>query len=211
MNRTLSAFVAIIIFGHAVPTVAQNTQRGAVVGGLAGAIAGGLIGDHNDKAGAGAAIGGAIGALSGAVMGNAKDKETQQRYYYQQQQHQQYQQQVVINNQQAVSLADVVSMSRSGLSESVIINQIQQRGVMQRLQVPDIITLHQQGVSDTVISVMQQAQIGSGYATSNYVAPQPTTVIVEQRYRPAPTYVVPAPVYYAPQPVYYHHHHHGHW
>ncbi len=34
------------------PAHAQNTQRGAILGGLGGAVVGGLIGDHNDKAGA---------------------------------------------------------------------------------------------------------------------------------------------------------------
>lgn len=66
---------------------AQNTQRGAVLGGLGGAIAGAVIGDHNNKAGAGAAIGGAIGAIGGAVVGNARDQEInqqrRQQYYAQ--------------------------------------------------------------------------------------------------------------------------------
>jgi outer membrane lipoprotein SlyB len=71
---------------------AQNTQRGAVLGGLGGAIAGAVIGDHNRNAGAGAAIGGAIGAVGGAVLGNARDQEInqQRQYQYQAQQHQVY-------------------------------------------------------------------------------------------------------------------------
>ena len=62
------------------PVVAKgqaNTQRGAAVGGLAGAIAGGLIGDNNGEAGAGAAIGGVIGAVTGGLIGNASDKEAE--------------------------------------------------------------------------------------------------------------------------------------
>ncbi len=181
---------------------AQNTQRGAAVGGIVGAIAGGIIGDHNDKAGAGALIGGAVGAVAGGVIGNAKDKEVQYQRY-------QVQQQAVVTQRQAVSVTDVVQMSRSGLSDSLIINQINARGVTHRLEVPDIISLHQQGVSEVVISAMQQASVGP---RATYVAPvQPAPVIVEERYRVVPTYVVPQPVYYGPPPAYYHHRHHHHW
>ena len=182
-----------------------NTQRGATLGGLAGAVAGGLIGDNNGEAGAGAAIGGVIGAVTGGLLGNASDKE---RVAYQQQQYYQQQQQV-IQAQSSVTINEVVSMSRTGLSDSVIINHIQQRGVQRELQVPDIIALHQQGVRENVISAMQQAQVGA-----QRVARAP--VVLEQIVAPAPViiqehYVDP---YYAPRHHYYHrrpahHYHHG--
>lgn len=184
---------------------AQNKSRGAVLGGLGGAVVGGLIGDHNGKAGAGAAIGGAIGAVSGAVLGNARDQEIaqqrQQQYYSQQERVyvQQQQQQAYI--QAAVSTSDIVSMSRSGLSDSVIVNQIHSRGVQRQLQVNDIISLHQQGVSENVITAMQNAQIGS--------APQPPVVIQQQPvvvHQPPVVvherYVVPR---YSPPPYYHYH------
>ncbi|TWT52739.1 hypothetical protein Pla22_03650 [Rubripirellula amarantea] len=179
-----------------------NQTRGATLGGLAGAVAGGLIGDNNGEAGAGAAIGGVIGAVTGGILGNAADKEAaynQQRQIYAQQQ-----QQAVVA-QSSVSLNDVVSMSRSGLSENVIINQIQSRGVIAEPQVSDIIAMHQQGVSERVISAMQTAAVGRTQVAraSQYTPPQqiviPAPVIVEERI------VVP---YYPPQRVYYHHHHH---
>jgi len=187
---------------------AQNTQRGAVLGGLGGAVVGGLIGDHNDKAGAGAAIGGAIGAVSGAVLGNARDKEVnaqqqRQRYYAQQRVYTQQQQQYV-QVQSAVSINDVISMSRSGLSDSVVINQIQTRGVQQQLQVSDIISMHQQGVSEIVIGSMQNARVGGA---PTYVQPSP--VIVQQ----TPVYVeerVIVPSYSSP-PVYHIHSSHQHY
>lgn len=194
--------VALLTF-VSLPAFGQNTQRGAALGGLAGAVAGGIIGENNDEAGAGALIGGALGAITGATIGNAKDRE--QAYarsqYYQQQAAQT--QQIA---QQAVSIADVISMSRSGLADSLIINQIQQRGVQRRLEVSEIITLHQQGVSDTVISQMQNAQVG-GPAPS--IAPQPQT---------APVVVQPAPVivheryypHYYPSRHFYHDYHHYH-
>jgi len=186
---------------------AQNTQRGAVLGGLGGAVVGGLIGDHNDKAGAGAAIGGALGVVGGAVLGNARDKEInaqrQQQQYYNQQRAYAHQQRQYVQTQAAVSINDVITMSRSGLSDSVVMNQIQTRGVQQHLQVSDIIAMHQQGVSDVVISTMQGARVGGAV----YSQPQP--IIVQQ----GPVYVeerviVPS---YQPAPVYHVHSGHSHY
>lgn len=189
-----------------------NTQRGATVGGLTGAIAGGLIGDHNGEAGAGAAIGGLIGAVTGGLLGNAADKETQFRQH---QALQQRQRQQLVDYQTAVSSQDVISMTRSGLSETVIINQIQQRGVQKKLQVADIIALHEQGVSESVITIMQQASVGPPIerAANRYHIVQPipaiTTpqvaapIIVEEHYIiPQPT-----PRFYYHRGRGYHHHH----
>jgi len=159
-------------------------QRGATLGGLAGAAAGGLIGDHNGKAGAGAVIGGLVGAVAGGVLGDASDKENafrQQQYYYQQQQQQQQQ---MVPMQGVVTVSDVISMSRGGLSDHVIINQVQRRGFAQQLQVSDIIALHQQGVSESVITALQSAPIGG------QVAARPAPPMVhEQIITPAPIIV----------------------
>lgn len=211
MTRSWVVLAGVFLF----PTVGLSqaqTQRGATLGAITGAIAGGLIGDHNNEAGAGAAIGGAIGAVAGGLLGNANDKEAaaaQQRYYYEQQQRQAVVvQQQAVYNQSAVSVADVVSMSRSGLSDSLIVNQIQQRGVREQLQVHDIISLHQQGVRETVISAMQQARIGSqptvvASPPVQVVAPQ--TVIVEEHYV-LPRYAPHHYHYYRRSPVHSHHH-----
>jgi uncharacterized membrane protein YebE (DUF533 family) len=48
-------------------------KQGAVVGGLGGAAAGGIIGHQSGRGLEGAAIGGALGALGGALFGSAKD------------------------------------------------------------------------------------------------------------------------------------------
>ncbi len=180
-----------------------QTQRGATMGGLAGAVVGGLIGDKNNEAGAGAAIGGVVGAVTGGLLGNAADKQAaidQQRYYYQQQQ---LQQQRAVATQAAVSMADIVSMTRSGLSDAVIINQVQQRGIQHKLQVPDIISLHQQGVSENVITAMQGAPTGiqrvaraqTPVVRQERIITSPPPVIVEEHY------VLP---HYAPPRYHYH-------
>ena len=51
-----------------------NAQTGAVLGGLAGAAAGGIIGHQSGRGLEGAAIGAGVGAVGGGVIGNAQDQ-----------------------------------------------------------------------------------------------------------------------------------------
>ncbi|WP_161604755.1 glycine zipper domain-containing protein [Roseiconus nitratireducens] len=181
----------------------NNQQRGATFGGLAGAIAGGLIGDHNDEAGAGAVIGGVVGAVAGGVLGNAADKDqaiAQQRAAYARAQQQQYlQQQHAAAIQSAVTIQDVISMTRSGLSDQVILNQVRQRGYVGKLAVNDIIALHQQGVSENVITGIQN--MGEGPVAVATPAP---AVVEHHIHRPAPVIIEEhvVPRYYHPHPHY---------
>lgn len=206
------------------PANAQSRARdGATAGGVAGAIIGGIIGHQNDETPEGALIGGAVGALAGGLIGKSQDAELERQRYYQQQAYYQQQQQLYAQQQavtnSGVGVHDVVSMTRSGLSESLIISQLQAKGVQRRLEVSEIIALHQQGVSDTVISAMQQAPLATQLAGSaqtsgplpQLVAPQPvirqSSVIVHE-----PVIYARPPVYmehvYYPYPSFYHHHHH---
>jgi hypothetical protein len=52
----------------------SNTAKGAIIGGVAGAVGGAVI---SKKKGAGAIIGGVIGAGAGAIIGKQKDKKAQ--------------------------------------------------------------------------------------------------------------------------------------
>jgi hypothetical protein len=56
----------------------SNREKGALIGGGAGAAGGALIGGITGAPGTGALIGGAAGAIGGALVGDQKDK--QQRY-----------------------------------------------------------------------------------------------------------------------------------
>jgi len=186
--------VAVCVLACGSSTLAQeNERRGTVRGGLAGAAIGAIIGDNNDEAGAGAAIGGVVGAMAGSLLGQSADEEQQRRQYYRQQQLARQQQQQFEAIQHAVSTADVTAMVRGGLPDTVIINQVRQRGVQRRLEVADIIHLHQSGVSEPVISAMQTAQIGETVRQYAPPAPAPQQVIVERHYEVAPVYVVPRP------------------
>ena len=188
-----------------------NTQRGATVGGIAGAVAGAAIGDHNGETGAGAAIGGIIGAFAGGLLGNAEDK---QQAYQNQRQYQQSQRQLYEYQRTAVSSQDVIAMTRHGLSEQVIINQIQQRGVETQPQVADIIALHQQGVSENIITVMQQAR-HRPRPRSNFTANATRNPSPQAWHAPAitPTHSYPVVPYYPTPRCYYYpesiYHHHG--
>jgi len=183
-----------------------HTDRGAALGGLAGALAGAGIGDHNGEAGAGALIGGAVGLVTGAAIGNSIDREEAARARAVQhvQQYRAWQQ------SRAASISDVVTMSQNGVADNVIINHVTQSGVQRRLEVADVISLHRQGVSEAVISAMQRAPVGGP-------PPQPVRqapVIVEEHYhvRPPIHYWHRYPPYH-PGPGYHRRHHHGaaHW
>lgn len=213
-------------------TMAQsNTGKGAALGGVAGAVVGGIIGHQNDETPEGALIGGAVGAIAGGVIGHNRDEQIAREQRYQQQMaRQQYQQQqqyhVAEQTRRAVSVSDVITMTRSGIGEGVIVSHIEANGVQRRPEVSDVITMHQQGVSEYVISSMQRAAVaGTTYSypakptyttTRTYSAPTyhqapiyhqaptytPGTVIIHEHVSVPPTYVVPSTPY--PQRSHYH-------
>ena len=189
----------------------QRTTQGAAVGGATGAIIGGIIGHQNHETPEGALIGGAVGAIAGGLIGRNQDNQIARDRYNQQQAYNQgryVQQQTIVAS--GVNMGDVISMSRSGLSEQLIISHVNSKGVQRRLEVSEIITMHQQGVSDYVISAMQSAplatQVAAPYPTQQIVT-QPSTVIVREQpvYYNSP--VITESYYYRPAPVYHGHQH----
>lgn len=196
--------VTTTLFSFNSVSAQSNSQRDAVLGGVAGAIIGGIAGHQNDETSEGVAIGGVAGAIAGHVLGTAKDRNAQEQYYYQQQlaqEEQQRQIQQAVQLQKAVSVEDAIAMSNSGVSPQLIINQIRGSGVQQEIGVSEIIHLHQNGVSEMVINEMQQGTI-DGPAATTIVTQQPS-VLVE------PAVVVErAPVVVArPQPTIVFEHH----
>jgi hypothetical protein len=178
------------------PVLAQNhTERGAAVGGLTGAVVGAAIGENNGDAVPGAIIGGALGLITGAAIGDSVDQDIARTRAYERQR---------FYHARAVSVADVVNMSHNRLSDAVIINHIHQNGVQRRLEVSDVIALHQQGVSEAVISAMQRAPL-VGYAPPAPVVRYEAPLVVE-RYH----YVAPPPRYW-PSHFHYRHGHHRHY
>lgn len=196
-SASVSLGLALVLFcGTA--SAQTGRQRGATLGGLAGAIAGGIIGDNNDEAGAGAAIGGVVGAVAGGLLGDAADKERviaqQRNAYYRAQQQRYAQQQQTIARQSAVTMHDVVNMTRSGLSDQIILNQVRQRGYVGTMTVSDIIALHQQGVSESVITSLQtiprqgqQVSVARPVPQTPFARPQ---TVIEHHYVPRPPVIV---------------------
>jgi hypothetical protein len=56
---------------------------------------------------------------------------------------------------QPVAMGDVIHLTRSGVSDQVIVSRIQANGMAHALSVDDVIALSQEGVSDEVIAAMQ--------------------------------------------------------
>jgi phage tail tape-measure protein len=75
-------------------------EKGAGIGAVGGAAAGGIIGATVGHPGAGAAIGGALGLGAGALVGDYMQGQEQQQYQSNQQQIQQNQRTIDRNSQQ---------------------------------------------------------------------------------------------------------------
>lgn len=164
-----------------------RSDRGALAGGLAGAGVGALVGNAVGKTGPGAAIGAGVGALSGALIGNGLDEiearnraEIEARLGHP----------VAAG---AVSIGDVVEMSRAGVAEEVIINHLRSRGFAQPLEAADLIRLQQEGVSSRVVAAMQAPPTVVRAASPPPMGPP---VIVEEHV------VAPVPVWGPPYPCY---------
>lgn len=208
MSFRPSLFVAVMacitLLSAPIVSAQTNSQRDAVIGGVAGSIIGGIVGNQNDETPEGIAIGGVAGAIAGHVIGKTKDRNLQDEYLYQQQaaqaaqqhaQQQQYQQ--AVQFQKAISIQDAIALSNSGVSPQLIINQIHKNGVQQEIGVSEILTLHQNGVSELIINEMQQASIGASVSPA-VIASQPAAIITHP---PAAIITQPPAVVVKPTPV----------
>lgn len=157
----------------------NNTERGALGGGVIGGLFGAAIDRHHP--GQGAAVGAAAGAVLGGVTGNAEDAR-EKKIEQAQAQAQAYAAQPV---QGSLRLEDIVDMVRKGLGEEVIRNQIRQSGTRYNLGPAQIAWLHDNGVSDAIITEMQNTM---------YLRRGPRMVYAEPPYDPG-VVVVPQPVY----------------
>ena len=130
-----------------------HSEQGALFGGLTGAGVGALVGEVVGDPLAGAAVGAGVGSLTGAVVGDRLD-------------------QIEARNQaeisarlgrpasaRAVSVQDVVAMSRAGIEEEIIVNHIRIKGISGPLQTADLIYLKDSGVVTPVIKALQDAPI----------------------------------------------------
>jgi hypothetical protein len=147
MNRRLTTLIilvpAALLSGCASMT---PTERGVAGGGLIGAGTGALVGKAVGNTGAGAVIGAAAGAVSGGLIGNEierSERRTEAKLAAQAQ-----------PPAGPLGLTDVVQLSQSQVSDSVIVSQIRASGSVYQLSSNDTIWLKQQGVSDVVVQEM---------------------------------------------------------
>ena len=202
--RTLLCILAVVSW-CSISLGQSYRNQDAAVGGLAGAVIGGIIGHQNHETPEGALIGGAVGAIAGGLLGNSKDQQISQQRHYAYHAQQFRQQQIG----RAVSIADVVNMSRSGLSDSVIVNHIRTNGVIDHVGTHEIISMHNRGVSEHVITAMQQAPRAGSIPHETVVVHSPpprSPVVVREEVRvfpgPVPVYAPPRRVRYATRPAF---------
>jgi outer membrane lipoprotein SlyB len=141
MKYAISSFATAAIL---LASCESKAGTGALVGGGGGAIIGGAVGGWQ-----GALIGGAVGTVGGAIIGAAMDAsdrrtmednnpETMRR----------------IDNRQQLTLQDIKNMSRNGLSDETIMNQIKATDSTYSLTSDQITDLKRSGVSENVINYM---------------------------------------------------------
>ncbi len=173
--------VGLLVLSPCGCTGMNNTQQGAVSGGLLGAGAGALIGGVTRNAGAGALIGGLAGTAVGAAVGNDRDR-------FEDRQHARAIAAANTAARNQLRLEDIVQMAQRQTPDDIIIRQIDQTQSIFALSTQDIFYLQDNGVSRGVISFMQSRRT-------------PRTVVVAE---PAPVVVHPQPVYVvepAPPPI----------
>lgn len=185
----------------------QTSEKGTLVGAAAGGALGSAIGKKSGNPITGAVLGAIGGGLVGNAVGESVDQRRayQQQQYYQQNAYQQptYQQPAYQAVNRGVSLDQVVSLTRSGLSDEVIISHIEANGFNQTLTANDLIILKNNGVTDRVIGALQRPVRAAAPAVSPTIVQPPVRVVEE-------VHVVPS--WYHRPPVYHygpHHHHRG--
>jgi uncharacterized protein YcfJ len=142
MRRIFYLFIilAFVFIATGCQTNKTRVAEGAGIGGVVGAVAGGIIGYQSGHPLQGAAIGGAVGAGGGAVVGAQIKKPTQD-----------------IQAQASVQLTmqQIVDWTKQGVSSDEIISKIKAANPKYSLTADDIDYLKKQGVSQRVIETMQ--------------------------------------------------------
>ena len=186
----LLAGSAMLLTGCQNPDGTQNnTGSGVLIGGAIGAITGAAIGGPRNG-GVGALIGAAAGAVGGGLIGNSMDQEQNARLRAQAPQTY-----VRVDQGQPLQVPDVEALVRAGVSDDVIISQIQNSHTVYHLAPTDIIGLRNAGVSDRVVNFMINTPSTIGNVAA---APEPQTVVVQQAPPPVPVETVevaPGPDY----------------
>jgi hypothetical protein len=154
----------------------DRTANGALIGAASGAAIGAMA--DRRAPGAGALIGGAAGLIAGGLIGHSMDQEAEARSrsmpppaYY------------PPPPGPPPSINDIKAMTKSGLSEDVIIGQINNTHAIYHLDANALIDLHNAGVSQKVIAYM----VNTATTVVAQAPPPPPTETV--MVAPGPDYV----------------------
>jgi uncharacterized membrane protein len=149
----------------------NNTEAGAVGGGILGATIGTIVGLGCRNPLAGAAIGGAVGATAGGLNGAVEDRREQR-----------YTQSVTAAVQRGqAELEEVAKLARAGTSDAIIIEHIRGSGSIFTLSADQIAWLKENRVSDAVIQEMEY----TGHRPAGYYYARPQRVVYIEEPQPA--------------------------
>jgi hypothetical protein len=157
MRLFLAAFMMAGIF--LMQMGCQNTTtragEGAAIGGVLGALAGGIIGHQDDEHGLeGAAIGAAAGVVTGAVVGSQIEKKPASAAAMNAAPAKVAQTRSAGSMNQ-IPLQTIVELTKQGVHEDVIIDRIKLTSSRYSLAESDMAYLRDNGVSQKVIDAMK--------------------------------------------------------
>jgi outer membrane lipoprotein SlyB len=144
MKKKYPFIIAITLCALTILSCESKAGTGALVGGGLGAGAGALIGG-----GQGALIGGAVGVVTGAVVGHMLDESERERVERNSPKTMQR-----IDNGEKLTVNDIITLHRSGISDSKIKDLIKKTGSTYHLSTETIHRLERAGVSENVINYM---------------------------------------------------------
>lgn len=189
---------AVLVCGAVSGCATTHAERGALFGGLLGAGTGAIVGNAAGNTLAGTAIGAGVGALAGTAIGDSLDEmEARNRAMIAQQLGREI-------PRGAVTYEDVIAMTKAGVAEELIVNQIRINGMVRPPTSDDIISLQQAGVSVNVIKAMQETPMRR--------QPNPDRPIIIRESSPPPVVIYEHDPWWwgPPWPHYHYRHYHYH-
>jgi len=153
MKKILVLFVllAVVVALAGCESMGSDTKKGVGIGGVLGAVAGGVVGNQSGHGVEGALIGGAVGAGAGALIGSGMDDDKKAK-----QQAQATPTTSAASTQ--LTILKVVDMVKQGTPDDVIIDQIQKTGSVFEMDAQTVQYLKDNKVSDKVIGYMMSTK-----------------------------------------------------
>ena len=123
-------------------SMGANTKKGAGIGGLLGAVAGGVIGHQSGHGVEGALIGGTVGAIGGGTIGSGIDDGQEAKEPVQK------------TAPNRIPIMKIVEMTEQGVPAEVIIDQLESSGSSYNIDSETVKYLESNAVDQRVITYM---------------------------------------------------------